>query len=188
MQMKPISSHFFASLFCWNERFSFKTVTILAGPRRTESQNPWLPTQLQICRPNPAEGWLSLAFLSFFEYKCHCSDHAFIFPLVSIQPPASSSSPRAVCCPETVSRSKIWLYHQISIPAPTCSTCLVLIPQTGAGGLKLPLQWISPAQCFYLPRKHSCTAQPCQCLSVWLSVCLFVLCSYLWSLVVFRFP
>lgn len=79
--MKPISSHFFASLFCWNKIFSFKTVPILAGLRSAESQNPWLPTQLQICRRNPPEGWLSVALLAFFEYKCHSNDHAFIFAL-----------------------------------------------------------------------------------------------------------
>lgn len=48
--MKPISSRFFASLFRWNQIFGFKTVTILAGLRCAQSLNPWLPTQLQVCR------------------------------------------------------------------------------------------------------------------------------------------
>lgn len=55
--------------------------------------------------------------------------------------------------------------------------------QTGAGGLKLPPQWISSPPCFYLLRKHSCTAQPCRsCLTpLWLSACeMFIPPNPLW--------
>lgn len=54
----------FASSFCWNEIFGFKTVHMrfTRGLRSAESLNPAVP--VRICTPNPHERW----FLFFFFY------------------------------------------------------------------------------------------------------------------------
>lgn len=113
-----------------------------------------------------------------FTYSCYVSEHKCHFNEAGLYFDACFhlnthiSSPPARRAAERVSRSKIWLYHQVSIPAGPLH-CLLLILQTGAGGLKLLLQWISPPLCFYLSGKHWGATQPCRpCLSVWSAPCL----------------
>lgn len=140
----------------------FKTITIIPGLRCTESLNPWPPAQLQFCRLNPLERRNSLAFCCIFEHKCRFKLSNLYFLACFHLTTHSSSSCLVWFAAETVSRSKIWLYHQISIAALTCSIAwywfLKLVQETW----NWSLQWISQPQCFYLSRKHSCTAQPCQ--------------------------
>lgn len=136
----------FASSFCWNEIFGFKTVHMrfTRGLRSAESLNP--AVLVRICTPNPPERWF-LSFLFFYTllpppptlaHSSHCFSSVallflninvifhhqtlwFFFPPSSLHLPTRSSSSSVSCTAHTVSRSKIWLYHHVSIPAPACS-------------------------------------------------------------------
>lgn len=137
----------FASSFCWNEIFGFKTVHMRFTPglRSAESLNPAVPAQ--ICTPNPHERWF-LSLLFFYtpppphththtrSHSSHCLSSVALFLNINVifhhqtlrSPPpprlhltTRSSSSSVSCTAHTVSRSKIWLYHHVLIPAPACS-------------------------------------------------------------------
>lgn len=102
------------------------------------------------------------------EHKCHFDEPGLYFD-ACFHLNTHISSPLAQRAAEAASRRKIWLYHQVSIPAGPLR-CLLLILQTGVGGLKLLLQWISPPL-FLFVRKTSvlrsavsaCLSVPCLC-------------------------
>lgn len=113
------------------------------GLRSTESLNPAVP--VRICTPNPHERWflffaappphpqpsphtrspilLLCCFIS--EHKCNfppSNPQSFFFSLhASLHLTTRSSSSSVSRTAHTVSRSKIWLYHHVSIPAPASS-------------------------------------------------------------------
>lgn len=76
------------------------------------------------CPPTHAHPFFSLLLLCCFisEHKCNFppSNPLIFFPS-SLHLTTRSSSSSVSCTAHTVSRSKIWLYHHISIPAPACS-------------------------------------------------------------------
>lgn len=165
--MKPISSHFFAALFCWNEIFGFKAAT---APRCAESLNVRLPRRRRICRLRPPEGWIFAYSRSILKHKCHFNEPGLYFD-ACFHLNTHISSPLAQRAAEAASRSKIWLYHQVSIPAGLLR-CLILILQTGVGGLKLLLQWISPPLFLFVRKTSVLRSAVSTCLSVPSAACL----------------
>lgn len=158
--MKPISSHFWAAFVVskWDIWFQKQrrlrlrlgwaesqraTANTAADPRTASSGGMIFTYSCYVLGALMSFQWAGLSFDARFHLNTHISS-----------PPARRAA-------EAAARSKIWLYHQASIPAGPLR-CLVLILQTGVGGLKLLLQWISPLLCFYLSGKHWCTARPCR--------------------------
>lgn len=145
--------------------------------RSTESLNPRPSTRLQICpSESPREIISHLLLLHFWTQISFTA----IRPLFSCLFPFNG--PRLVLpgvwwcvllrlCQE-VRYDCIIRYR--SLAPPTCSTASYWFLQLVQEAWNWSSQWIPPAQCFYLSRKHSCTAQPCQQRP---SVCLLVSCS-----------
>lgn len=84
--------------------------------------------------------------------------------------------PSVVCC--SVSRSKIWLYHQISIQAPTCSIASYWFLKLVQEAWNWSLQCISLVFLFVKKTFMHCSAM--SVLPVCLIICL-LLCSSFWS-------
>lgn len=121
-------------------------------------------------------------FGHIFEHKYHFTNQTFNISLLAFieRPTALSASP--MCCAlqtqcQEVRYDCIVRYRSEPQPAP-------LPAIDSSNQCRRPeIAPCSESQCFYLSRKHSCTAQPCQeCSSVWLSVGSFVMCSSFWSL------
>lgn len=146
---------------CYNSRWSKKC-------RKSKSMTKNTTTNLQA---KSSRKIIFSYFCCIFEHK-RVSTIKPLFFLACFHLTAHSSSSPVWCAAETVSRSKIWLYHQISIPASTCSIAWYWFLTLVQEAWNWSLQWISPCSVFICQENiHALLSRVgSACLSVGLSV------------------
>lgn len=109
---------------------------LLFALKRGESINSWLKLK--------ALTTLFRNHFIFVSLKIKVFQTPNLYFLARFRLTAHSSRSLVWCTAETVSRSKIWLYHQISIWAQTCSIALYWFLKLVQEAWNCSLQWISP--------------------------------------------